>query len=233
MIEEEQWYKKAQWYEEAQWYKTAQEQLDRENVEENNDEKEGRESQTPLQRKVEEVTALAKEEAELDKKIEQAKELEKEYKARLSEEQEKDDIQQGNEQEGRKKVNKNNLPVKKKDNIVSRIVIFLKKIFNSEGKERENRKISTLPMEERTSTENANNSFTERVKFFSTDFTVELQKDYEAGIIKEENLTEEQYNNLMELYNKQIDNYKTSINMKKAELENYKNRITQLRKKLA
>lgn len=130
-------------------------------------------------------------------------------------------------------MNKNNLPVKKKDNIVSRIVIFLKKIFNSEGKERENRKISTLPMEERTSTENANNSFTERVKFFSTDFTVELQKDYEAGIIKEENLTEEQYNNLMELYNKQIDNYKTSINMKKAELENYKNRITQLRKKLA
>lgn len=123
--------------------------------------------------------------------------------------------------------------MKKKDNIVSRIVIFLKKIFNSEGKERENRKISTLPMEERTSTENANNSFTERVKFFSTDFTVELQKDYEAGIIKEENLTEEQYNNLMELYNKQIDNYKTSINMKKAELENYKNRITQLRKKLA
>ncbi len=97
MIEEEQWYKKAQWYEEAQWYKTAQEQLDRENVEENNDEKEGRESQTPLQRKVEEVTALATEEAELDKKIEQAKELEKEYKARLSEEQEKDDIQQGNE----------------------------------------------------------------------------------------------------------------------------------------
>ncbi len=130
-------------------------------------------------------------------------------------------------------MNKNNLPVKKKDNIVSRIVIFFKKIFNSEGKERENRKISTLPMEERTSTENANNSFTERVKFFSTDFTVELQKDYEAGIIKEENLTEEQYNNLMELYNKQIDNYKTSINMKKAELENYKNRITQLRKKLA
>lgn len=130
-------------------------------------------------------------------------------------------------------MNKNNLPVKKKDNIVSRIVIFLKKIFNSEGKERENRKISTLPMEERTSTENANNSFTERVKFFSTDFTVELQKDYEAGIIKEENLTEEQYNNLMELYNKQIDNYKTSINMKKTELENYKNRITQLRKKLA
>lgn len=123
--------------------------------------------------------------------------------------------------------------MKKKDNIVSRIVIFFKKIFNSEGKERENRKISTLPMEERTSTENANNSFTERVKFFSTDFTVELQKDYEAGIIKEENLTEEQYNNLMELYNKQIDNYKTSINMKKAELENYKNRITQLRKKLA
>lgn len=88
-------------------------------------------------------------------------------------------------------------------------------------------------MEERASTENANNSFTERVKFFSTDFTVELQKDYEAGIIKEKNLTEEQYNNLMELYNKQIDNYKTSINMKKAELENYKNRITQLRKKLA
>lgn len=130
-------------------------------------------------------------------------------------------------------MNKNNLPVKKKDNIVSRIVIFFKKIFNSEGKERENRKISTLPMEERTSTENANNSFTERVKVFSTDFTVELQKDYEAGIIKEENLTEEQYNNLMELYNKQIDNYKTSINMKKAELENYKNRITQLRKKLA
>lgn len=123
--------------------------------------------------------------------------------------------------------------MKKKNNIVSRIVNFLKKIFNSEGKERENRKISTLPMEEGASTENANNSFTERVKLFSTDFTVELQKDYEAGIIKEENLTEEQYNNLMELYNKQIDNYKTSINMKKVELENCKNRITQLRKKLA
>ena len=130
---------------------------------------------------------------------------------------------------GDTKVVNNNLPVGKKNNIFSKIASFFRNIFarkdNIKGIQEEQQKVENLVTDEKTK-----NNFTESIKILTIDETTKLQQDYKSGIIKEEDLTEEQYNNLIKLYDKQIDNYKTSINMKKEQLRGYKRRITEMRK---
>lgn len=64
---------------------------------------------------------------------------------------------------------------------------------------------------------------------------LKLQKDYESGIIKEEELSEQQKQQLMELYNEQIKNLEEEINRTKVEMKMYKhkikNKIEMLKKK--
>lgn len=55
---------------------------------------------------------------------------------------------------------------------------------------------------------------------------LKLQKDFEAGLIEEEDLSEEDFNSLSKLYESQIEKTKQSIQI-------YKNRIISLKSKLA
>lgn len=80
--------------------------------------------------------------------------------------------------------------------------------------------------------ENKKNTFKESISISKDTNILDLQKKYREGLIKEEDLTEEQYQCLLTLYNKQIDELKTTLNMKKQELRNYKNFISNTRKNL-
>ena len=55
---------------------------------------------------------------------------------------------------------------------------------------------------------------------------IRLQKDYKAGLIEEEDLSDEDFNLLSNLYEKQISNTKQS-------LENYRRKILNIQNKLA
>ena len=54
---------------------------------------------------------------------------------------------------------------------------------------------------------------------------LKLQNDYENGIIKEDELSEEQKEELMNLYNEQIRNLEEEILRDKVELKMYKQKI--------
>ena len=121
---------------------------------------------------------------------------------------------------------KNNLPIEKKSSIFSRIVEFFKNIFANEI----DANIQQTDNYFQSSQHNSKNSFVENIKISSMDEIIALQQDYKSGKIKEEDLTEEQYNSLIKLYDEQIDTYKTSISMKKVQLKGYKQRITEMKK---
>lgn len=76
------------------------------------------------------------------------------------------------------------------------------------------------------------NNFKENLSISKNSDIFELQNKYKLGVIKEENLTDMQYKSLVELYDKQNNNLQTTLNMKKQELNGYKNLISNIRKKL-
>ena len=61
---------------------------------------------------------------------------------------------------------------------------------------------------------------------------LELQKCFEEGIIKEEDLSEEQKSSLEELYKKQIEDLQRNIDKNKNDLKLYKEKIVNIRKKM-
>lgn len=61
---------------------------------------------------------------------------------------------------------------------------------------------------------------------------LKLQKDYENGIILEEELTKKQKEELMNLYNEQIRNLEDEIARSKVTLKMYKNKISKKMEKL-
>ena len=61
---------------------------------------------------------------------------------------------------------------------------------------------------------------------------LKLQKDYEKGIIKEENLSEKEKNELFLLYNEQIKELEEEIERSKITLKMYKNSISKKMDKL-
>lgn len=60
-----------------------------------------------------------------------------------------------------------------------------------------------------------------------------LQNDYESGVIKEEMLSEDEKADLMELYKTQIETLQSNIDAKKRELEEYKEKILNAKQKLS
>ena len=60
-----------------------------------------------------------------------------------------------------------------------------------------------------------------------------LQNDYEAGIVKEDMLSEKEKADLISLYNSQIETLEKNIDNKKRELEEYKEKILIAKQKLA
>lgn len=61
---------------------------------------------------------------------------------------------------------------------------------------------------------------------------LELQKCFEQGTIKEEDLSEEQKSSLMELYKKQIEDLQKDIDKNKQDINLYKERIIKIRKNI-
>lgn len=79
------------------------------------------------------------------------------------------------------------------------------------------------------------NDVTQRNIYFKNEIVVvneeekrilKLQQDFKAGLIEEENLSEEDFNLLSKLYESQIEKTKQSI-------QTYKNRIISVKSKLA
>lgn len=60
---------------------------------------------------------------------------------------------------------------------------------------------------------------------------IQLQKDYESGIIKEKDLSEYEKESLKALYRKQIETLKIDISIKKKEFLSYKEKILKAKQK--
>ena len=72
-----------------------------------------------------------------------------------------------------------------------------------------------------------------KIKQLSNEYKImQLQKDYESGIIKEEDLSDDEKDNLMELYKKQIETLEIELAMKRQELLSYKEKILKAIKKV-
>ena len=106
--------------------------------------------------------------------------------------------------------------------IWKRIVSFIKKIFQTNDV----LIIDSPKQEEYTIRENTIEELSDQYKI------MQLQKDYESGIIKEEDLSEYEKESLKALYKKQIETLKIDIEVKKKELFGYKERILKAKQRL-
>lgn len=62
---------------------------------------------------------------------------------------------------------------------------------------------------------------------------MQLQKDYESGVIKEEELSDYEKDSLMKLYKKQVETLEMNIAIKKQELLSCKEKILKAKQKLS
>lgn len=108
-------------------------------------------------------------------------------------------------------------------NIWKKIVRFTKKIFRIND---------VLLIESPKEEENTIREST--IKELSNQYKImALQKDYESGIIKEEELSDYERDNLLKLYKKQVETLEINIAIKKQELLNYKEKILKAKQKLS
>ena len=100
-------------------------------------------------------------------------------------------------------------------------VFSVKNIFRK--KETENMDI----LEEKLNIEKEKNSFIESLKNVENEEMkiLKLQKQYDSGIIKDEDLTQEQINSLCKLYDKQIVTLKKSNEIRKQKLLEYRKKM--------
>ena len=104
------------------------------------------------------------------------------------------------------------------DSFFYKIKTFIKKIFNKKDCNINN----VEPVDESLkSKDNRKQKFMVEVKKIEDEETklLKLQEKFHNGEIKEENLTESQYKALNDLYDRQIDNLKKSIEIKKQKIK--------------
>lgn len=104
------------------------------------------------------------------------------------------------------------------DSFLNKIKTFIKKIFNKKDCNINN----VAPVDESLkSKDNKKQKFMEEVKRIEDEETklLKLQQQFHNGEIKEEDLTESQYKALYDLYDRQIDNLKKSIEIKKQKIK--------------
>lgn len=104
------------------------------------------------------------------------------------------------------------------DSFFYKIRTFIKKIFNKKDCNINN----VEPVDESLkSKDNRKQKFMEEVKRIEDEETklLKLQEQFHNGEIKEEDLTESQYKALNDLYDRQIDNLKKSIEIKKQKIK--------------
>ena len=114
--------------------------------------------------------------------------------------------------------------MKKNENISiwKRIINFLKKIFGKSDV-----LLIDSPQKEYTSRDSTIEELSKQSKILA------LQKDYENGIIKEEQLSSDEKSSLKELYKKQVETLEIDIAIKKRELQSYKKKILNATQKLS
>lgn len=114
-----------------------------------------------------------------------------------------------------------NLIEKEKVGFFGRIKNFFTNIFNKKAKNEENN-IEEVDKKE-------NNEFKENLKTIENDETrlLELQERYRKGEIAEADLTEAQIDALCDLYDKQIEQLKKSIEIKEKKIAEYKKKNRQ------
>lgn len=112
---------------------------------------------------------------------------------------------------------------KEKQNVFQKICRFFKSLFA---------KKSTLNSENiiESQTSLKNTTLKEELNYKKDIF--ELQQKYEKGIILEEDMTDKEKEELLNLYNEQIINLKNNIIAKKKELGGYKEKILAIRKEV-
>ena len=117
---------------------------------------------------------------------------------------------------------KNNMLIKKENiSIFRKILNFVKKIFDKKEKFKE----CNTELYEIKQDYNIKNSFDQKRN------VAELQRKYESNVIREEDLTETEKNDLNKLYKEQIATIENNIQVGLKELDFYKQRIIVARKK--
>lgn len=108
-----------------------------------------------------------------------------------------------------------NLIKNEKVSFFGKIKNFFTKIFKKKAEE---------VVEEKEINPNDNNEFKEYIKKTEDEETrlLELQERYRKGEIAENDLTEEQIDALCDLYDKQIEELRKSIEIKEQKIEEYK-----------
>ena len=118
--------------------------------------------------------------------------------------------------------------------MIERIKEFFRNLFGINSRNYLEAPKNNVPQNEILHTNNEKlqsrfNQFQEQIKIKSNpqeEKALKLQRDYKAGIIKEEDLSEENFDILSNLYENQIQNTKASI-------ENYRKKILNIQTKLA
>ncbi len=108
----------------------------------------------------------------------------------------------------------------KKANIWKKIINFIKKIFDKKGE-----LLISPPKKEIVNTPAKG--------IFNQYEVMSLQKAFEAGEIKEDDLAEEEKESLKKLYQKQIETLEINILLKKKELLRYKEKILEVKQKIS
>ena len=101
---------------------------------------------------------------------------------------------------------------KEKASIFGKIKKFFKNIF------------SKKQVEEEIAEKETNNEFKESIKMTEDEETklLDLQRRYHRGEIAENDLTDEQIDALCDLYDKQIEEIRSTIKMKEEQIEEYR-----------
>lgn len=110
---------------------------------------------------------------------------------------------------------------KEKQKIFQKIHNFIKKLFHKE----EQIEKSEVVEENK---EESNMIY----KMKRTQETMKLQKEYEEGIVQEKNLTEDEKEELIQLYKEQIKTLEENIIMHKKNLQYYKTKIMEMKEKI-
>lgn len=111
-----------------------------------------------------------------------------------------------------------NLIEKKESSFFGKIKSFFRNLFGKKNNE------NNTVAETENNNVKVNNDFREHIKIIEDDDTklLELQRKYRNGEIGEDDLTDEQIDDLCDLYDKQIAELEKAIEIKEQEIANHK-----------
>ena len=113
------------------------------------------------------------------------------------------------------------------------VVIVLGAVVGASGSGN-NKNQSTPVTANETSTDSDTTVKENTIEELSNQYKImQLQKDYDSGVVKEEELSSYEKDRLMELYKKQVETLEINIAIKQQELLSYKEKILKAKQKLS